>query len=83
MEKIENIQKYIMDTVCETLDDVYIDIETHLVEEEILDSITILYLIDELEQEYDIKIDLKEVTESNFATVEAISNFVLHKISGK
>lgn len=80
MENFENIKKFIMDTICETLVDVCIDSETQLVEEGILDSITILYLIEELEQEYDIKIDLKEVTESNFSTINAICNLVMRKI---
>ncbi len=56
----------------------YVDIdrETKLLEEDLLDSIEILLLVDELEKKYQIKIPLDELSEEDFTTVSAIASMV-------
>ena len=50
--------------------------DTLLIEEEILESLTILYLISELEKGYGITIPLSDVVEKNFGTPLAIEAYV-------
>lgn len=49
------------------------DEETNLIEEGILSSLSLMYLISELEERYDIFIEEKLVTPENFSTVEKIA----------
>jgi acyl carrier protein len=46
----------------------------------ILDSITIVELVVELEREYNISIPFNEIVTENFETVERISNYLVSKI---
>ncbi len=46
----------------------------------ILDSITIVELVVELEKEYNISIPFNEIVTENFETVERISNYLVSKI---
>ncbi len=55
--------------------------DTLLFEEEVLDSMSILNLIEELEEKYDISLPLDEVQESNYSTVEVIADYVESKLS--
>ena len=56
--------------------DCNIEDDTLLIEDEILDSLSILYLIGELEKEYGITIPLADVIENNFGTLEMIEAYV-------
>jgi acyl carrier protein len=49
--------------------------------DKILDSITIVELIVELEAEYDIEIPMNEVVIENFETVDLIVNYLESKLS--
>ena len=53
-----------------------LDENVHLVFEGILNSLEILQLISELEENYDIKIPVEEVLPDNFDKVESISKMV-------
>ncbi len=53
-----------------------IDDGTLLIEDEILDSLSILYLIAELEKAYGITIPLEDVVEKNFGTPQIIESYV-------
>lgn len=68
--------EFIIKTIKETVEDVGIDSETSLLDEGILDSISILYLIEELEKKYGIKIEMEVVNEDNFSTVSNIASLV-------
>jgi acyl carrier protein len=46
----------------------------------ILDSITIVELVVELEREYNISIPFNEIVTENFETVERISKYMVSKI---
>lgn len=72
---IEEIKQFIIKVIGEIVTDINIDENTLLFEEDIMDSITILYLIEELENNYGIKIPLEEVTEQNFSTISKIAEF--------
>lgn len=47
-----------------------------LFEEEILDSLSILYLVGEVEEQYGIQIPLEDVIEDNFCTVNHIALYL-------
>lgn len=51
-----------------------------LLEEEILDSVNILYLVSELEDKYEIQIPLDDVVENNFKNIESIVEYTMSKI---
>ena len=48
-------------------------------QEKVLDSITIVELVVELENEFGIKIPFNEIVEDNFETVERIVNYLNSK----
>lgn len=52
------------------------DKETCLMEEEVLDSVSLLLLITELETEFEIEIPLKEVTEENVRNIISIAELI-------
>lgn len=49
-------------------------------EEKVLDSISIVELVVELEKEYDIKVPFNEIVTENFETVERIVAYLKSKI---
>ena len=57
-----------------------IDESTLLLEEEVLDSVSMLYLVTELENEYKIQIPLDAVTEDNFKNIDSIVKYVFSLI---
>lgn len=69
MEKITEIIKNIS-----PLSD--IDASTRLIEDHILDSLSMILLVSELEDEFDIEISAREIVPENFQSVEAISRLM-------
>ncbi|MDO4966617.1 MAG: phosphopantetheine-binding protein [Lachnospiraceae bacterium] len=57
-----------------------VDDDTMLFEEEILDSMSILYLIGEMESHFDIDLPPDEVVESNYGTVNAMAEYIESKL---
>lgn len=51
-----------------------------LFEEEILDSLSILYLVGEVEGQYGIQIPLEDVIEENFCTVNHIALYLKNRM---
>lgn len=76
MKNIEEIKEKIKSLILEVLE-VDVEDEDLLLEEEILDSISILYIVTELEDAYKLQIPLDDVTEKNFKNVESIANLIL------
>lgn len=72
-----DIKKFVVKTILEIDDDRDIDENTKLLEEEILDSVSILYLVTELEDEYMINIPVEDIIESNFKDLNCISRYVM------
>lgn len=54
--------------------------EDLLLEDEIIDSVSILYIITELEECYSIRIELEQVTEEHFRSVNNITDYILSKM---
>ncbi|MBQ8799828.1 MAG: acyl carrier protein [Lachnospiraceae bacterium] len=54
--------------------------ESLLFEEEILDSLSILYLVGEVEEQYGIQIPLEDVIEDNFCTVNHIALYLKNRM---
>lgn len=69
MEKITEIIKNIS-----PLSD--IDASTRLIEDHILDSLSMILLVSELEDEFDIEISAREIVPENFQSVEAIARLI-------
>ena len=69
-----------MDEVIEILEELKPDVDyqtaTNLVSSRVLDSLTILSLVAELEDNFDITIPAVEIVESNFNTAQAIWDMV-------
>lgn len=57
--------------------------DTLLLEEGILDSLSIVFLVSELETRLNITIPLENVVESNFKNIDSIAAFVLDCASNK
>ena len=66
----------IMSMIAEINPYVSIDDSTNLIEEEILDSLGIMVLINELEQKYIITIPIDDIQTEDFTNLEAIVNMV-------
>lgn len=69
MEKITEIIKNIS-----PLSD--IDASTRLIEDHVLDSLSMILLVSELEDEFDIEISAREIVPENFQSVEAIARLM-------
>ena len=54
--------------------------EDLILEDEIVDSVSILYMITEIEECYNIRIELEQVTEEHFKNVNSIAEYILSKM---
>lgn len=55
-----------------------VDFTTHksLIDEKVLDSFDIITLISEINEEYDVRIPVDEITPQNFNSAEALYNLI-------
>ena len=81
--KDREIQQFITEILMEINEEYEINEATQLLEEEILDSVSILYLITELESAYEIQIPLEDIVEENFRNLECIEKYVVSLIGEK
>lgn len=81
--KDREIRQFITDILMEINEEYEINEATQLLEEEILDSVSILYLITELESAYEIQIPLEDIVEENFRNLECIEKYVVSLIGEK
>lgn len=76
MEKIELFVKGVLEEITgENIN----DNNLLLLEEELLDSMSILYLVSEIENEFGLQIPVDEVVEENFKDVESIVKYICGK----
>lgn len=68
-EMVEDIQPYME-----------FDESTNLLEEDILDSMSVLLLVQELEDEFSISIEMEEVTGENFTNILSVAKLIALKI---
>ena len=80
---MEEIAKKIRDTIMELQPYVEFDHNTNLLEEDVLDSVSILVLIQEMEELFGIMVDPEEITENNFKTLDNIVELVIRKTNNK
>lgn len=80
---MEEIEKKIIELIEEIQPYEEFDKETNLLEGGILDSVALFLLVQEIEEEYDIDIDMEEVNVENFANVRNIVDLVLSKTNKK
>lgn len=76
----EEICKFIFGLIEEATGVSNIDAETELLEGEVLDSLSIVYLVSELENEYEIEIPLVDVIDVHFHTVNCLVDYVKSKM---
>ena len=76
---LNEIKAYIKDVIEESTG-ASVDDDTMLFDEEILDSMSILFLISSIESQYDVELPPDEVIQSNYESVERIANYVSEKM---
>lgn len=75
MSKTEIIN-FLKEIITDIQDEQEVKEDTMLLDEGIIDSVSILYLIGEIEDRYEIHVSLEDVNEKNFASIDAISTYV-------
>lgn len=76
---LNEIKSFIKDVIEESTGSSVED-DTLLFDEEILDSMSILYLIGEMESKFDVELPPDEVIQANYETVERIAQYVSEKM---
>jgi len=75
------IRAYVQDELLADQPVAELDENTHLIEEEILDSLGIFTMVTFLEERFSIQIDPEEVVLDNFETLGAIEKMVTRHLS--
>ena len=76
-----NIEQFIKDVLEEVTGETIEDNGLPLLEEEMLDSMSILFLVSEIEDKYAIQVPMEDVVEDNFKNIESIVDYVNKKIN--
>ena len=76
---LNEIKSFIKDVIEESTGS-SVEYDTMLFDEEILDSMSILYLIGELESKFDVELPPDEVVQTNYETVDKIAEYVDSKM---
>lgn len=76
---LNEIKSFINDVIEESTGS-SVEYDTMLFDEEILDSMSILYLIGELESKFDVELPPDEVVQTNYETVDKIAEYVASKM---
>lgn len=71
-----DIEKFIKNVLEEITGEIIAENSLLLLEEEMLDSMSILFLVSEIEDKYAIQIPIEDVVEENFKNIESIVNYV-------
>ena len=76
---LNEIKSFIKDVIEESTGS-SVEYDTMLFDEEILDSMSILYLIGELESKFDVELPPDEVVQTNYETVDKIAEYFASKM---
>lgn len=76
---LNEIKSFIKDVIEESTGS-SVEYDTMLFDEEILDSMSILYLIGELESKFDVELPPDEVVQTNYETIDKIAEYVASKM---
>lgn len=77
---MEEIVKKITDMIVEIQPYMEFEVTTNLLEEDVLDSVSVLVLVQEIEDEFDITVEMEEVTGENFENVLSIAKLAAAKM---
>ncbi|MFW5431958.1 MAG: acyl carrier protein [Methylophilaceae bacterium] len=72
----EKIREIVQETIDASGLDIAVDDDLSLVEGGLLDSMSIVKLVQELQQTFDIDIDFSDITISNFDSIGALTQYV-------
>jgi acyl carrier protein len=56
-----------------------VSVDTHLVEEGVIDSMGVMDLIAFMQSSYGLEMDMDDLTIENFSTIHTIKNFIVSK----
>ena len=73
-----DVEQVLIGYLSETIDEV-VTPDTPLVEDGIIDSMGVLALIEFIEEQYNLDLDLDDLTIENFATITDIKNLIINK----
>lgn len=76
---MEDIEQFIKGVLEEITGEAILDNGLLLLEEELLDSMSILFLVSEIEDKYPIQVPMEDVVEDNFKNIESITEYVYKK----
>ena len=83
-KKESHIQGFIIDKLIEynkSLNVQKISEDSRLFEDGIIDSISFVELILDIQKNYHIEIEPEEINESNFTSIDSLSHFIITKLS--
>ena len=75
-EVCEKVREIVQGTINSTGLDITVDDDMSLVEGGLLDSMSIVLLVQDLQQEFDIDIDFSDITISNFDSITLLKRYV-------
>lgn len=76
MEKREEIQEFIRMTIEDAIGTDRFDDETELLAEGFLNSMSILFVVSEVEERFDIRIPIVDINEKTFRSVAQLVDYV-------
>ena len=71
------MREKLMEILEETRPDVEFETATTLIDDEILDSFDIIWIVSEINEEFDIKINVNDLLPENFNSVEDIMELIV------
>ncbi len=77
---MKNIEQFVQSVLEEITGEVIEDNGLMLLEKELLDSMSILFLVSEIEDKFEIQIPMEDVVEDNFKNIESIAGYVSAKV---
>ncbi len=77
---MEELVKKVTEMIADIQPYIEFDENTNLLEDDILDSVSVLLLVQELEDEFTITIEMDEVTGENFTNILSVVKLIQNKL---
>lgn len=77
---MEELVKKVTEMIADIQPYIEFDENTNLLEDDILDSVSVLLLVQELEDEFTITIEMDEVTGENFINILSVVKLIQNKL---
>jgi acyl carrier protein len=81
LEPKETIKQFILTKLISNSQNIEIDYETNLLKSGLIDSMTLMSLMNFIENEFNVEISFTDFTIANFQSVNAITTYVQNKKS--